>query len=366
VDDHQALPAAMRHLLERRTMPELEPINERTRQDPGSTPSDLADFLAKADGVALALQGPPGTGKTTVTAEVISLLAGRGQRVAVSSNSHPAINQLLRRTQMAVEICGTNALVVKCTGSSARAEDEEFFRSTGVLCALQKQLQPEMVVVGGTVFVFAKHEGKPFDLLVIDEAGQVSLANLLAMAHCTRNILVVGDQQQLSQPTRADHPGESGLSCLDYLMNQHAVVPPDRGVFLATSWRMAPPLAKVVSELFYEGELTAAPANAANRVEWNGPAQGLLYLPVPHSGNSTGSDEEVEQVAALVEALRGKPFQSAGRGGVKKGVLDWSEILITAPYNVQVSRLKRRLGDEARIGTVDKFQGQEAPSPFIR
>lgn len=360
VDERADLPAAMQHLLERRTMPELGEINARTRRDPGSTPSDLAAFLASADGVALALQGPPGTGKTTVTAEVIALLAARGQRVAVSSNSHPAINHLLRRSQMAMENFGTNALVAKCTGSSARTEDEEFFRGTGVLCAQQKQLQPEMVVVGGTVFVFAKHEEEPFDLLVIDEAGQVALANLLAMASCARNILVVGDQQQLSQPTRAAHPGDSGLSCLDYVMEHHAVVPPDRGVFLATSWRMAPPLAQVVSELFYEGELTAAPANAANRVEWSGPAQGLLYLPVPHSGNSTSSDEEVEQVAALVEALRGKPFQCSGRGGVKPGVLDWSEILITAPYNVQVSRLKRRLGPEARIGTVDKFQGLEA------
>ncbi|MBM5822977.1 MAG: TM0106 family RecB-like putative nuclease [Cyanobacteria bacterium K_Offshore_surface_m2_011] len=360
VDDHQALPAAMRHLLERRTMPELAPINVRTRQDPGSTPSDLAAFLATADGVALALQGPPGTGKTTVTGEVIAQLAARGQMVAVSSNSHPAINHLLRGCQKAMENTGSEARVVKCTGSSPRPDDEEAFEGTGISCVLQKDLRPEMAVVGGTVFVFAKHEEEPFDLLVIDEAGQVSLANLLAMASCARNILVVGDQQQLSQPTRAAHPGDSGVSCLDYVMEHHAVVPPDRGVFLATSWRMAPPLAQVVSELFYEGELTAAPANGANRVEWGGPAQGLLFVPVFHSGNSTGSDEEVEQVAALVAALRGQPFQCASRDGVEPGVLDWREILITAPYNVQVSRLKRRLGPEARIGTVDKYQGQQA------
>ncbi|MCP9826277.1 TM0106 family RecB-like putative nuclease [Synechococcus sp. EJ6-Ellesmere] len=360
VDDHQALPAAMHHLFERRAMPELEPINTRTRQDPGSTASDLASFLATADGVALALQGPPGTGKTTVTAEVITQLVAQGQRVAVSSNSHPAINHLLRRCQVAMESNGSKARVVKCTGSSPRPDDEQAFDGTGISCVLQKDLRPEMAVVGGTVFVFAKHVEEPFDLLVIDEAGQVSLANLLAMASCARNILVVGDQQQLSQPTRAAHPGDSGLSCLDYVMEHHAVVPPDRGLFLATSWRMAPPLAQVVSELFYKGELTAARANSANRVEWSGPAQGLLFLPSLHSGNSTGSDEEVDQVAALVAALRGQPFQRAVRDGIESGVLDWSEILITAPYNVQVSLLKRRLGPEARIGTVDKFQGQEA------
>ncbi|WP_236550522.1 TM0106 family RecB-like putative nuclease [Cyanobium sp. Copco_Reservoir_LC18] len=360
VDAKEPLPAAMQHLLERRTMPELEPINARTRQDPGRTPAELAGFLATANGVALALQGPPGTGKTTVTAELIAQLAARGQRIAVSSNSHPAINHLLRRCQAAMEINGNKARVVKCTGSTARPEDEEGVEGTAISCVQQKHLMPEMAVVGGTVFVFAKHEGDPFDLLVIDEAGQVSLANLLAMAFCARNILVVGDQQQLSQPTRAAHPGDSGLSCLDYVMEQHAVVPPDRGVFLATSWRMAPPLAQVVSELFYEGELTAAPANAANRVEWSGAAQGLLFQPVLHSDNSTGSDEEVEQVAALMAALRGQPFRRASRAGLESGVLDWSEILITAPYNVQVARLRRRLGPEARIGTVDKFQGLEA------
>jgi uncharacterized protein len=352
------LPAAMLHLLERRRMPELEPINERTRLNPAGTATDLAAFLSDADGVALSLQGPPGSGKTTVTAEIIARLSTQGQRIAVSSNSHPAINHLLKQCQKAVDRCGGTAMVVKCTGSSARPDDESTFGGTAVSCALQKQLRPEMAVVGGTAYVFAKHDADPFDLLVIDEAGQVSLANLLAMARCARNILVVGDQQQLSQPTRAPHPESSGLSCLDYVMANHAVVPADQGVFLATSWRMPPPLTKVVSELFYEGQLQAAGDNTTNTVNWEGPAQGLLFQAVEHSGNSTGSDEEVEHIAALVEELHGRPYQLVSG---ERGTLSREQILITAPYNVQVNRLQRRLGDKARIGTVDKFQGQEAP-----
>jgi uncharacterized protein len=359
------LPAAMVHLLERRRMPELEPINARTRRDPASTASDLAFFLASADGVALSLQGPPGTGKTTVTAELIARLTAQGQRIAVSSNSHPAINHLLKQCQKAVDRLGGNATVVKCTGSSARPEDESAFRGTAVSCTLQKQLRPQMDVVGGTVFVFAKHDDAPFDLLVIDEAGQVSLANLLAMARCARNILVVGDQQQLSQPTRAAHPDDSGLSCLDYVMADHAVVPADRGVFLATSWRMPPALTTVVSELFYEGQLQATPANEANRILWRGQPQGLIFQPVEHKGNSTGSNEEVQSIAILVEQLLGKPYQRSqmcnGQMMTKDSVLGPSDILITAPYNIQVNRLKRVLGERARVGTVDKFQGQEAP-----
>jgi uncharacterized protein len=365
----QNLPATMQHLLERRRMAELEPINERTRQNPAGTAADLAAFLADADGIALSLQGPPGTGKTTVTAELIARLSAQGQRIAVSSNSHPAINHLLKQCQKAVDCRGGTAKVVKCMGSSPRPDDESTFGGTAVSCALQKQLRPEMAVVGGTAFVFAKHDADPFDLLVIDEAGQVSLANLLAMARCARNILVVGDQQQLSQPTRAAHPEDSGLSCLDYMMANHAVVPPDRGVFLATSWRMPPVLTAVVSELFYEGQLQPASKNSDNQVDWDGQEQGLVFEPVSHSDNSTVSEEEVEHIAALVERLHGRPYQRVrlDQGELKtvKGVLTGKDILITAPYNMQVNRLQKRLGDKARVGTVDKFQGQEAPVAIL-
>ena len=231
----------------------------------------------------------------------------------------------------------------------------------------EADLPDDAAVIGGTVFSLVKetYDDAPFDLLVIDEAGQVSLSNLLYMGRVARNILLVGDQQQLSQPNRAKHPGDSGLSCLDYVMQDHAVVPLDRGVFLATSWRMPPALTEVVSELFYDGQLQAAAANSANRVQWDGPEQGLVFQPVPHSGNSTLSEEEVEHIAALVDQLHGKDFSRArfrnGDWVVDPGVLSGNDILITAPYNMQVNRLQKRIGSKARIGTVDKFQGQEAP-----
>ena len=114
----------------------------------------------------------------------------------------------------------------------------------------------------------------------------------------------------------------------------------------------------MVSELFYEGQLQAAAGNTVNRVDWDGQVQGLMFQPVDHSGNSTGSEEEVEHIAALVERLHGRPYQLANG---EQGTLGGDQILVTAPYNVQVNRLKRRLGSKARVGTVDKFQGQEAP-----
>ncbi|MEB3167172.1 MAG: TM0106 family RecB-like putative nuclease [Synechococcaceae cyanobacterium] len=367
VFESQPLPPALLHLLERRSLPQLEAINARIRREPGAAASELSGFLQSADGIALSLQGPPGTGKTTVTAELIATLVASGQRVAVSSNTHAAINNLLRKVQLSLDGLGSDALVVKLASSTSEKGDRKALAGTRAQALREFQLPEDSVVLGGTVYTLVKddYDGAPFDLLVIDEAGQVSLSNLLYMGRVARNILLVGDQQQLSQPNRAAHPGDSGLSGIDYVMQEHAVVPPDRGVFLATSWRMPPPLTKLVSELFYDGQLQAAGANSANRVQWAGQQQGLVFEPVPHSGNSTASDEEVEHIAALVERLLGQPYQRArvvnGELQISDGVLGGSDILVTAPYNLQVNRLQRRLGERARVGTVDRFQGQEAP-----
>ncbi|WP_341883878.1 TM0106 family RecB-like putative nuclease [Synechococcus sp. UW140] len=367
VEKRTPLPPALLHLLERRTITQLEPLNQRIRLAPNTTAAELAAFLKDADGLGLCLQGPPGTGKTTVTGDVIAQLVQSGQRVAVSSNSNEAINNVLRKVQGCLDDLGSDALVVKASSSTSHQADVKSLSGSNAQALKEANLPDAPSVLGGTVFTLVKeaYDGAPFDLLVIDEAGQVSLSNLLYMSKVARNILLVGDQQQLSQPNRAEHPGDSGMSCLDYVMQEHAVVPADRGVFLATSWRMPPALTEMVSELFYDGQLQAAPCNTANQVHWDGPKQGIVFEAVPHSGNSTLSEEEVEHIAALVERLHGRPYQRArlvdGKITTENGVLGKKEILIIAPYNMQVNRLQKRIGDKARIGTVDKFQGQEAP-----
>jgi uncharacterized protein len=367
VFEEQQLPPPLLHLLERRPLPQLEAVNRRVREQPAAAAAELAALLEVADGVGLSLQGPPGTGKTTVTAELIAELVEAGQRVAVSSNTHEAINNVLVKVQRCLDARGSDALVVKVASSTSEKGDDKALAGTRAQALREAELQEDPAVLGGTIYTLVgrNYDGAPFDLLVIDEAGQVPVSNLLVLARVARNVLLVGDQQQLSQPNRAAHPGDSGLSCIDYVMQDHAVVPPDRGVFLATSWRMPPPLTQVVSELFYDGQLQAAAANGANHVDWDGLGQGLLYCPVAHTGNSTGSDEEVEEIAALVERLHGRPYQRArlvdGQLQLIEGVLGERDILVTAPYNLQVNRLQRRLGPRARVGTVDKFQGQEAP-----
>ena len=145
---------------------------------------------------------------------------------------------------------------------------------------------------------------KAFDFLIIDEAGQMSLANLLVMAQCAKTIILVGDQQQLSQPTKADHPGESGKSCLEYLIKDANVVPKDKGIFLNTSWRMEPSLTNIVSELFYDQKLIGCHSNKINSIKWGKPLssksgdsypdKGIIFKKIEHYGCSVKSFEEID------------------------------------------------------------------------
>ncbi|MEC7737855.1 MAG: TM0106 family RecB-like putative nuclease [Cyanobacteriota bacterium] len=367
VFERKSLPRALLHLLQRQPVPELVQVNAAIRREPDATAELIERFLQKADGICLSLQGPPGTGKSTVTGELIAQLVEAGQHVAVSSNTNEAINNLLLKVQDRLDARSSSSLVVKVVSSYSEKADVKALAGSRAQALQEKNLSSIPAVLGGTIFTFVKeaYDETPFDLLVIDEAGQVSLSNLLYMSRIARNILLVGDQQQLSQPNRAAHPEDSGLSCLDYVMAKEPVVPSDRGVFLATSWRMPPALTQVVSNLFYEGKLQAAAANSANQVDWSGQGQGLLFESVHHSGNSTDSEEEVERIAALVNQLYGQPYERAklvnGEMTTVRGELGQHDILITAPYNMQVNRLQKRIGNKARIGTVDKFQGQEAP-----
>jgi len=364
---HQPIPKAIVQLLEQQPLPELKALNAAIEVEPSEVSKQLAGFLQANSSISLALQGPPGTGKSTVTGQVIAQLVAKGQRVAISSNSHAAINNLLKKAKSTCSAAGVVGEVVKCNGSK-----EESLAADGIPVLKPGQLMDVMAVVGGTTWMFCKEELEDqFDLLVVDEAGQMSLANLLVMARCARSILLVGDQQQLAQPSQADHPGDSGQSCLEYWMQGASVVPNDRGVFLATSWRMEPSLTAMVSELFYEGRLKANHKNCVNCIDWAKPIQsnkgellpnqGLVFESVMHSANSVCSEEEINYIEQLVEALLGGRYQHAKVGGIKEGVLTANQILVTAPYNVQVNRLQQRLAGKARVGTVDKFQGQEAP-----
>lgn len=224
-------------------------------------------------------------------------------------------------------------------------------------------------MLGGTAWLFARDEMRATrDVLFVDEAGQVSLANLVAMAASAKAVVLVGDQMQLPQPIQAAHPEGSGVSALDHLLCGHAIVPEDRGIFLGTTWRMHPDLCRFVSDAVYEGRLHAHPdcARQGLALERNAhPAlkpAGLSFHAVLHAGCRQRSDEEARETRAIVDSLLGQRVTDR-RGRTRPMTLD--DVLVVAPYNMQVNRLRAVLPEGARVGTVDKFQGQEAEAVIV-
>ena len=202
---------------------------------------------------------------------------------------------------------------------------------------------------------------------MVDEAGQYALANLLTIAKHSKSILLVGDTQQLAMPTKASHPNNSGQSCLQYLINGLEVIPPNKGIFLPISFRLAPAINNVVSELFYQGKLKPNTKNSENKIIWDQayiekdktvyPDSGGMFIPVRHQDCSLKSEEEAEKIKQLIKLLLSSKYKLATD---KEKFISEEDILIIAPFNVQVNYLKRKLNKKLKIGTVDNFQGQEA------
>ncbi|MEO9229934.1 MAG: TM0106 family RecB-like putative nuclease [Devosia sp.] len=323
----------------------------------GDLPTDTSRAIAAMAGTTLAIQGPPGTGKTYVSALSIVDLVRAGKRIAVSSNSHKAIGNLLEAVADRARAEGVNCRVVQ--KSSDDGDDEAH---PGIVFVSDNDA-PEIAsahVVGATAWHFARYADAAYDYLIVDEAGQVSMANILAMARCARNIVLVGDPMQLPQPLQGSHPGDSGRSCLEYLIDGHRVVPSDRGVFIPVSRRMHPRVCGFISTAVYDGRLGSDEAAGGQTLV---SAQGLDLVgagmrAVAHLGRSQVSPEEIEAIAAHVGTLVGATYRD--RDG-RDRIVGHADILVVAPYNAQVNALRAVLPQSIRVGTVDRFQGQEAP-----
>jgi superfamily I DNA and/or RNA helicase len=206
------------------------------------------------------------------------------------------------------------------------------------------------------------------DYLFVDEAGQVSLANTIAMGVSAKNVVLVGDQMQLSQPIQGSHPGRSGLSALEHLLDGAETVPPERGIFLSTTRRMHPDLCRFVSDAFYDGRLSAEAGNERQCLILNPDAEpelpptGLRFISIEHDGCSQKSNAEANRVCQLYRSLLRQ--QWTDRDG-RVGPIGIDDILVVSPYNMQVNLLRSRLPEGARVGTVDEFQGQEAAVVLI-
>jgi predicted RecB family nuclease len=317
------------------------------------------------DSSTLIIQGPPGTGKTYTTARAIVALLKDGKRVGVSSNSHKAIDNVLQAVQEHAD--DIRFTFVGAKKATAGDEDTMFVSACITPVESSGDIGQAYRLVGGTAYHFAGETETAFDYLFVDEAGQVALGNLVAMAGCAANIVLVGDQMQLPQPVQGIHPGETGLSCLDYAMQEHATVPPERGVLLNVSRRMHPTICEFISDAIYDGRLTSHASTETRRLVVKPGAHtairpvGLSLVEVAHEGCTQNSPEEGDVIKALVAELLDQSIAD----GEKTRKLKLSDIVVVTPFNMQVALLKRLLPEGARVGTVDKFQGQEAPVVIV-
>lgn len=372
---------------------------------PESLRDNISDFLASTQrpGV-LVIQGPPGSGKTYLSSRIIfDLIMKHGKTVAISSNSHTAIDKLLlgsikagtdrhavikvgKRPDKDYNIkARPNArdLEVAPVESETSEPIEEFAQTSGK--GRRSTGRRHKALVGATCYQLSQEIcDDKFDFLFIDEASQVTVANFLSMAGCAKYAVLVGDQQQLDMPIQGAHPGDAGLSCLSYAVGDGvSIVSKSHGVFLDKSYRMNPQICSFVSNAFYNDALKAAPNCSKNelRIQPDNASlvktgSGILFIPsdqfVPEANGQTVQESgkwhksaEVEVLTRVVNELLGCEYTIGNENSGRPQRISMGDILVVAPYNMQVRALQAALPEGIRIGTVDRFQGQEAPVVLV-
>ena len=347
------------------------------RDDPAFTPAGgppggvfaddldaMCAWVTQLDGSCISIQGPPGTGKTYWGAHLVHALVRAGRRVGITAMSHHAIDNLLEGILQVFgekgDLSHLSAVRKVPAGHHASLPDVTYVTGNGP-CA-----KSDYNLVAGTTWLFAGPDlqGAPVDVLIVDEAGQLALADALAASVSARNIVLLGDPLQLPQVAQAVHPGGGGASVLQHVLGDDVTMPPDRGVFLTETRRMHPDVCRFISEEIYEGRL-GSHADCAHQGTAFG--TGLRWLPADHDDCATESLEEAELVAAEIHRLLGTPWVDR-HGATNPLTVD--DFMVVAPYNDQVALLRETLDADARtrgvpVGTVDKFQGREAAVVFF-
>jgi uncharacterized protein len=308
----------------------------------------------------LPIQGPPGTGKTFTGARMIVALASEGKRIGVTAVSHKVVVNLLKEVLSAAARAGVSLTAIhkdsKVSGEPIQGL-EEVTDNAKARAGLDAGK-----VAGGTTWFWARDDMiESVDYLFIDEAGQMSLAHALAAGRSARSIVLLGDPQQLEQPQRGAHPEGAEVAALVHVLGGRRTIADEAGLFLDETWRLHPRICRFTSELFYEGRLRSRAGLDQQALGGGTPfaGSGLFHVPVEHVGNQNSSAEEVEAVDRIVAGLLSSRVTWTDSRGVTRK-LKASDILVVAPYNAQVAALTSRL-PRLRVGTVDRFQGQQAP-----
>jgi uncharacterized protein len=359
---------AQRDLLLRRTpralVKPVEIIVDRNGQFTADARQLMLSLARKSS--MLPVQGPPGSGKTFTGARMIVELVRQGCRVGITAVSHKVISHLLTEVCMVARKTAVPLKAVQKADQTGGCEDslvKQLDDNKQVLEALENG---EAQVAAGTCWLWAREDIRnSVDVLFIDEAGQMSLANVLAASQAATSSVLLGDPQQLDQPQKGVHPPGADGSAFAHLLRDHSTISSEQGLFLTDTHRLHPDICAFTSELFYEGRLKTRTENVRQRLNAKGPLDGtgLRFMPVEHSGNQNESPEEVEQISSVIDHLLSNGATWTDKEGVTRP-LNLKEILVVAPYNAQVAALRQKLPPDARVGTVDKFQGQEAPIVF--
>ena len=343
---------------------ELPRIRGRRPGDPIQTMDLEAQkaLVAALDASYLFIQGPPGSGKTWTGARLIVSLIAAGRRVGVAALSHKAINNLLAEVEKVARQGGVGFAGLKKCGDEDDEFEGDFIGNTTENADCESTAAQ---LIAGTSWLFSRPamEGR-IDYLFVDEAGQLSLADTVAMATSASNLVLLGDPQQLPQIQQGVHPEAAGRSTLEHLLMNAATVPEDRGVFQERTYRMHPDVCRFISELAYTRRLRSAEGCERQVVASRGLAgAGIRFIPVNHDGNAQASREEADAVRREVDLLLADATFTDTEGNTRP--LTPADILVVAPYNMHVRCLRERLPGGVEVGTVDKFQGREAPIVFF-
>jgi len=319
-------------------------------------------LIEHLDDSMLAIQGPPGSGKTYTGARMVTRLLAMGKRVGITATSHKVITNFLDAVCEAADEDGIDFRGVQVQPAGVGCDSDRIVvESPGV----GRELLDDhgIQLFAGTAWFWAKEDASDsLDVLFIDEAGQFSLANALAVAQAARSLVLLGDPAQLRQPLKGFHPPGSELSALQHFLGEAETMPRERGIFLERTWRLHPDICAFTSELYYSDRLRSMAGLDTQELSGEDGlgGSGLRLVKVPHAFNQSESFEEVEAVVAVVERLMAGGRTWCDRHGTVRP-LTLGDILVVAPYNAHVEAIRMRLDDAARVGTVDKFQGQEAP-----
>jgi len=316
--------------------------------------SDLAAL--SLDGSYLFVQGPPGSGKTWNGARLAITLMQQGQRLGVTALSHRAINKFLSDVEVAAVERGYMFRGLK---KSAGAESGFTGRCIQSSDSSSAMLDAGLQLIAGTSFLFAREElDRHVDTLFIDEGGQFALADTIAVGTAARSVVVLGDPNQLPQVSQGSHPPGADASVLSHLLGEDQTVRREMGIFLEQTWRLRPELNRFISTTFYDGRLEPASVSSTRSVT---AGNGIRRLLVEHSGHRQAAPEEASVVRAEIDRLLGTTYtDDAG-----SRILTAEDFIVVSPYNAHVRCLRQHIPDQQiRIGTVDKFQGQEATVVF--